>query len=84
MEINSVQTLWYLREGDFLPERVESFCQTWKREREFAIKFLAGSCNLVSSKEEAEEASLAIRSILIGRQALKELRGETRTSAVGY
>ena len=81
MEINSVQTLWYLREGDFLPERVESFCQTWKREREFAIKFLAGSCNLFSSKEEAE---VAIRSILIGRQALKELRGETRTSAVGY
>lgn len=64
---------WYLREGDFLPERIESLCNNWKRSRESIIRFLSESANIFSSKEDALAAYQAVRTVLAGHRALKEL-----------
>lgn len=59
-----MEELYYLREGDFLPEPIESICKNWHRCRANMIEFLSESNNLFASKEEADEASRAIRSVL--------------------
>ena len=70
-----MEELYYLRDGDFLPEPIESICKSWHRCRANMIEFLSESNNLFASKEEANQASRAIRSVLSaiaahqGRQA---------------
>ena len=59
-----MEELYYLREGDFLPEPIESICKSWHRCRANMIEFLSECNNLFASKEEANEASRAIRSVL--------------------
>lgn len=59
-----MEELYYLREGDFLPEPIESICNSWHRCRANMIEFLSESNNLFASKEDAIEASRAIRSVL--------------------
>ena len=59
-----MEELYYLREGDFLPELIESICKSWHRCRANMIEFLSESNNLFASKEEAMEASRAVRSLL--------------------
>ena len=60
----SMEKLYYLREGDFLPEPIESICDSWHRCRTNMIIFLSKNNNLFTSKEEAMRASCAIRSVL--------------------
>ena len=70
-----MEEFYYLRDGDFLPEPIESICESWHRCRANMIEFLSESNNLFASKKEANEASRAIRSVLSaiaahqGRQA---------------
>ena len=59
-----MEDLYYLREGDFLPEPIESICKSWHRCLDNMIEFLSENNNLFTSKEEANEASRAIRSVL--------------------
>ena len=59
-----MEELYYLREGDFLPEPIESICKSWHRGRKSMIEFLSENNNLFTSKEEAMEASRAVRSLL--------------------
>lgn len=59
-----MEELYYLREGDFLPEPIGSICKSWHRCRANMIEFLSESNNLFASKEEANEASRAVRSPL--------------------
>ena len=59
-----MEGLYYLRDGDFLPEPIESICNSWHCCRKNMIEFLSESNNLFASKEEANEASRAIRSLL--------------------
>lgn len=59
-----MENLYYLREGDFLPEPIESICKSRHRFRENMIEFLYENNNLFDSKEEADEASRAVRSLL--------------------
>lgn len=59
-----MEELYYLREGDFLPEPIESICKSWHRFRENMVEFLYENNNLFASKEEAMEASRAVRSLL--------------------
>ena len=60
--------LWFLREGDFLPERIESLCRNWERSEESIIKFLSEAGNLFPSKEEAMEVSKKLREIIFLHQ----------------
>lgn len=69
---------WYLREGDFLPEQIESLCQSWRRSRRSIVEFLSQSGNIFTSKESAEEASKAVRAALIAHQALQGRLAEIR------
>lgn len=59
---------WYLREGDFFPEKIESICKEWNRSRRSIVKFLAQSGNVFTSRKEAEEASREVRAALIAHQ----------------
>lgn len=59
-----MEELYYLRDGDFLPEPIESICKSWHRCRKNMIEFLSENNNLFYSKEEAMEASRAVRSLL--------------------
>lgn len=59
-----MENLYYLCDGDFFPEPIESICKSWHRCRANMIEFLSESNNLFASKEEANEASRAIRSVL--------------------
>ena len=59
-----MENLYYLREGDFLPEPIESICDSWHRSRTNMIIFLSKNNNLFTSKEEAMKASRIIRSVL--------------------
>ncbi|MDE6415884.1 MAG: hypothetical protein K2K68_02505 [Duncaniella sp.] len=61
--------LFYLRDGDFLPEPIESFCEAWHCGRERAIEFLANEANLFPSKDEAMEASTELKATLVAHQA---------------
>ena len=56
---------WYLREGDFLPEPIDSICKSWKWSRHSIVEFLSASANIFTSREEAEEASRIVRAALI-------------------
>ena len=62
---------WYLREGDFRPERIEVMCKNWHRSRRSIVEFLSENGNIFTSKAEAEAASAFIRSSLIGFQPWK-------------
>lgn len=59
---------WYLREGDFLPEKIETLCDNWKRSRETIIKFLSQNGNIFPSRNSADMASQAVRNALIAHQ----------------
>ena len=65
---------WYLREGDFLPEEIESLCRSWKRSRESIIEFLSRHGNIFPSRESAEAASKVVRGALIAHQVQSGLR----------
>ena len=69
---------WYLRIGDFLPERIETMCRTWKRCPEHIIEFLAENANIFTSREEAQRASDAVRSMLRSSPGLQERLEEIR------
>lgn len=56
---------WYLREGDFLPEPIDSICKSWKKSRHSIVEFLSASANIFTSREDAEEASHVVRAALI-------------------
>ena len=45
-----MENLYYLRDGDFLPEPIESICNSWHRCRKNMIEFLSESNNLFASK----------------------------------
>ncbi len=63
---------WYLREGDFRPERIDVICESWHRSRRSVVEFLSENGNIFMSKDSAEEASRVVRAALIAHQ---ELRG---------
>lgn len=60
---------WYLREGDFLPEKIETLCDNWKRSRKTIIEFLSQNGNIFQSRKSADMASQAVRNTLIAHQA---------------
>lgn len=60
---------WYLREGDFLPEKIETLCDNWKRSRKTIIEFLSQNGNIFPSRKSADMASQAVRNALIAHQA---------------
>ena len=70
---------WYLREGDFLPEPIDSICKSWKRSRRSIVEFLSASANIFTSKEDAEQASRVVRAALIAHQARQGRLVEIRT-----
>ncbi len=71
---------WYLREGDFLPECIDSLCRSWKRSRRSVVEFLSENANVFTSREDAMKASLAVRAALISHQALQGRLAEIRTA----
>lgn len=60
---------WYLREGDFLPEKIETLCDNWKRSRKTIIEFLSQNGNIFQSRKSADMASQVVRNALIAHQA---------------
>lgn len=71
---------WYLREGDFLPEPIDSICKSWKQSRHSIVEFLSASSNIFTSREEAEEASRIVRAALIAHQVRQGQVAEIRTA----
>ena len=71
---------WYLREGDFLPEPIDSICKSWKRSRRSIVEFLSASANIFTSKEDAEQASRVVRAALIAHQVRQGQVAEIRTA----
>ena len=71
---------WYLREGDFLPEPIDSICNSWYRSRRSMVKFLSEQANIFTSREDAEEASRIVRAALIAHQVRRGLIAEIRTA----
>lgn len=69
---------WYLREGDFLPEEIGTFCKNWNRSRRSVVEFLSSCGNIFTSRESAEEASIVMRGELIAHQARKGRLAEIR------
>lgn len=59
---------WYLREGDFLPEEIETLCKNWHRCCRHIVEFLSESGNIFESKEEAMQASMKVREVIIIHQ----------------
>lgn len=72
---------WYLREGDFLPEPIESLCQSWHRSRQSIIAFLSESNNIFHSKESAMKVSQAVRDLLATHRVRQEQCEGTHTFA---
>ena len=70
---------WYLREGDFLPEEIDTICRSWKRSRRSIVEFLSASANIFTSREDADEASRIVRSALIAHQVRQGRISEIRT-----
>ena len=70
---------WYLREGDFLPEPIDSICKSWKRSRRSIVEFLSVNANIFTSKEDAEQASRVVRAALIAHQVRQGQVAEIRT-----
>lgn len=62
-----MQEYWYLREGDFRPERVDVICQKRQESREEVLDYLYQHGNLFRSAGTAEMASSFIRSYLLSR-----------------
>lgn len=69
---------WYLREGDFRPEPIESICKSWHRSRRSIVEFLSQNGNIFTSRKEAEEASRIVRAALISHQELRGHLAEIR------
>lgn len=69
---------WYLREGDFLPEPIDSLCKSWHRSRHSIVDFLSKNGNIFINKEAAEAASRVVRSSLIAHQAQQGRLAEIR------
>lgn len=69
---------WYLREGDFLPEPIDTICNNWHKSRHSIVEFLSSNANVFTSREDAVKASLAVRSALIAHQALQGQLEEIR------
>lgn len=59
---------WYLREGDFLPEEIDTLCRNWKCSRSSIVEFLSNCGNIFENKEEAEEVSMKVREVLLVHQ----------------
>lgn len=78
--LRGMKEYWYLREGDFLPEPIDSICKSWKRSRRSVVEFLSASANIFTSKEDAEEASRIVRAALIAHQVRRGLIAEIRTA----
>ena len=78
--LRGMKEYWYLREGDFLPEPIDSICKSWKQSRRSVVEFLSASANIFTSKEDAEEASRVVRAALIARQVRRGLIAEIRTA----
>lgn len=55
---------WYLRDGDFLPEKIETLCDNWNRSRMSIIEFLSQNNNLFASRDDALVASNVVRAVL--------------------
>lgn len=70
---------WYLREGDFRPEPIDTICKNWHRSRRSIVEFLSQNGNILMSKESAEEASRVVRAALIAHQELRGHLAEIRT-----
>lgn len=69
---------WYLREGDFRPEPIESICNSWHRSRRNIVEFLSQNGNIFTSRKDAEEASRVVRAALISHQELRGHLAEIR------
>lgn len=69
---------WYLREGDFRPEKIDELCRSWKRSRRSIVEFLSQNGNVFTSKEDAVEASRVVRAALISHQELRGRLAEIR------
>ena len=73
-----MQEYWYLREGDFRPEKIDELCRSWKRSRRSIVEFLSQNGNVFTTKEAAEEASHVVRAALISHQELRGRVSEIR------
>ena len=71
---------WYLREGDFLPETIDSICKNWKRSRRSVVEFLSANANIFTSREDAEQASRVVRAALIAHHVRQGQVAEIRTA----
>ena len=71
---------WYLREGDFLPESIDSICNSRYRSRRSMVEFLSEHANIFTSRKDAEEASRVVRAALIAHQVRRGLIAEIRTA----
>lgn len=69
---------WYLREGDFRPEPIESICKSWHRSRRSIVEFLSQNGNIFTTRKDAEEASRVVRAALIAHQELRGHLAEIR------
>lgn len=69
---------WYLREGDFFPEPIDTMCDNWHKSRRSVVEFLSANANIFTSKEDALKASKAVRAALIAHQALQGRLAEIR------
>ena len=78
--LRGMKEYWYLREGDFLPEPIDSICKSWKQSRRSVVEFLSASANIFTSRKDAEEASRIVRAALIAHQARRGLIAEIRTA----
>lgn len=76
-----MQDYWYLREGDFLPEKIEMLCEYWHRSRESVIELLSASGNIFASREDAVSTSDLVRGALISHQAQTAHLSEIHTDA---
>ena len=56
---------WYLREGDFRPEPVETICKNRNQSREEVLRFLSQNGNLFYTARAAEVAASVVRSCLL-------------------
>ena len=76
-----MEKLYYLREGDFLPEPIETLCTAWRRNLDSIVEFLSKNGNIFTTKEDALEASKVVRSALIAHQVRQGHHVEIRISA---
>lgn len=74
----SMKEYWYLREGDFRPESIDTIYKNWHRSRRSIVEFLSQNGNIFTSRNDAEEASRVVRAALISHQELRGHLAEIR------